>query len=204
MTTAPTDTPPRKAPSPGTGRLRAAWRAAHAPVPGVPRWARAAALAVPLTVLPSSLWRVAVLFPGLGGDDPGSGSLPAWLPTPVYVVLLSLLSEALAFTAVGLIASWGEVFPRWVPFLRGRRVPTAAAVIPGALGAVALTFLWTVLTLVTEFAGRTIRGEPVPDDYPGVAGGWSEAVFYACYLPLLLWGPLLGAVTVAYWRRRRG
>lgn len=24
-----------------------------------------------------------------------------------------------------------------------------------------------------------------------------------CYAPLVLWGPLLGAVTVAYWRRRR-
>ncbi|MFG3253384.1 hypothetical protein [Streptomyces sp. NPDC048172] len=185
-----------------TGRLRAAWRAAHAPVPGVPRWAHLAALAVPLTVLPSGLWRIAVFIPGLG-EDHGSGNLPAWLPTPVYVVLLSLFSEALAFTAVGLIASWGEVFPRWLPVLRGRRVPTAAAVVPAALGTVALTLLWTVFALVTQISGTTIRGEPVSEDYPGSAGGWSEAVFYACYAPLVLWGPLLGAVTVAYWRRRR-
>ncbi len=34
-----------------TGRLRTAWAAAHAPVAGVPRWARTAALAVPFVVL---------------------------------------------------------------------------------------------------------------------------------------------------------
>lgn len=32
------------------GRLRDAWVAAHHPVPGVPRWARNAAYAVPYTV----------------------------------------------------------------------------------------------------------------------------------------------------------
>jgi hypothetical protein len=31
--------------------------------------------------------------------------------------------------------------------------------------------------------------------------GWA-ALMAACYLPLVLWGPLLGAVTWAYYRRR--
>lgn len=190
-----TEVPPRG------GRLRAAWAAAHAPVSGVPRWARIAAYAVPLTVLPSSLWRVVGVL--VAADGRGSGDLPSWLPVGAYVVLLSVCSELLAFTAIGLIASWGEVFPRWVPVLRGRRVPTAAAVLPGAFGAAALTVLWTVAAVVTEIAGVTLRGEALPPDYPGAEGGWAAAVYYVCYAPLMLWGPLLAAVTVAYARRRR-
>ncbi|MEV0148918.1 MULTISPECIES: hypothetical protein [unclassified Nonomuraea] len=183
--TAPTDSPVI------TGRLRTAWRAAHTPVAGVPRWARIAAYAVPFTVLPSSLWRLPAVF------DDGIG-----VGERVYIVFLSILSELVAFTAVGLVAAWGERFPRWIPWLRGRRVPTPAAVIPATLGAVILTVLWTA-AFVTEFAGVTLRGEPIPADFPTQAGGWEAAVFYLCYLPLLLWGPLLATVTYAYHRRRR-
>jgi hypothetical protein len=32
---------------------------------------------------------------------------------------------------------------------------------------------------------------------------WKGLVAVAAYAPLLLWGPLLGAVTASYWRRRR-
>jgi hypothetical protein len=174
-----------------TGRVRTAWRAAHAPVAGVPRWARIAAFAVPFTVLPSSLWRLPAAFDG------GIG-----IGERAYVVFLSILSELVAFTAVGLVATWGERFPRWIPGLRGRTVPTRAAVIPATLGAVVLTVLWTA-AFITQFAGVTLRGEPIPADFPTQAGGWEAAIFYICYLPLLLWGPLLAAVTYAYHRRRR-
>ena len=34
------------------------------------------------------------------------------------------------------------------------------------------------------------------------ASGWWEALLIACYLPLLLWGPLLLLLTWAYYRRR--
>ncbi|GAA4966655.1 hypothetical protein GCM10023334_087850 [Nonomuraea thailandensis] len=174
-----------------TGRLRSTWRAAHAPVAGVPRWARIAAYAIPFTVLPSSLWRLPFAF----GDGLPFGER-------AYVVLLSIVSELVAFAAVGLVAAWGERVPRWVPGLGGRRVPTPVAAIPAGLGAVALTVLWTAC-VVTELAGVTLRGEPTPADFPTQAGGWEAAIYYLCYLPLLLWGPLLAAVTYAYHRRRR-
>ncbi|MFG2972619.1 hypothetical protein ACGFYY_06395 [Streptomyces sp. NPDC048331] len=186
---------------PAGGRVRTAWKAAHAPVAGVPRWARICAYAIPFTVLPSGLWRLGLLFVDHSSAD--SGQLPDWLPLEVYVVILSVVSELLAFTAVGLVASWGEVFPRRLPVLGGRRIPVAVAVVPAALGAVALTGLWTVLALVAEVTGTTIQGDPVPADFPSEVGGWSALWFYVCYAPLILWGPLLGVVTVAYWRRRR-
>lgn len=186
---------------PGSGRgPRAAWKAAHAPVAGVPRYARIAAAAIPFVVLPSCVWRVGLLF--VEHSEADRGSLPRWLPLDVYVSLLSVFSELLAFTAVGLVASWGEVVPRWIPVLGGRRIPVAAAVVPAALGALALTLLWTVLG-AAAVAGTTLQGDPLPADAPSEAGGLSAAWFYVCYAPLVLWGPLLGVVTVAYWRRRR-
>jgi hypothetical protein len=189
----PCNTPDTSTTSTTTGRPRLFWRDLLAPVPGVPRWAQLAAYAVPLTVLPSGLWRtLGILSPSFQEHDTAGA----------YLVFLSLFSLLVAFTSVGLIASWGEVFPRWIPGLRGRRVPTLAAVVPAALGAIALTVVWTA-GWVTIPLGITIQGDPTPPDFPTERlTGWPLAGFYATYLPLLLWGPLLGAVTVAYWRRR--
>ncbi|CAM5644285.1 hypothetical protein SAFG77S_12308 [Streptomyces afghaniensis] len=173
------------------GRLRVAWRAAHEPVAGVSRRIRLVAYAVPLAVLPSSIWRLPAAF----GDGRGLGER-------TYVVFLSVLSEVFAFAAIGLIARWGEVFPRWVPFLRGRRVPRRAAVLPATIGAASLTLVFTLLFIASEIRGTTIRGGDLPADYPSQAGGWEAAWFYLCYAPLTLWGPLLGVLTVAYWKRR--
>ncbi|GGO19779.1 hypothetical protein GCM10011576_36310 [Micromonospora parathelypteridis] len=157
----------------------------------MPRWARFAAYAIPFTVLPSGLWRLPVAFrDGVGLDG------------RIYVVSLSIVAEVVAFTAVGLIAGWGERLPRWVPGLRGRRVPTSVALVPATLGAAILTVLWTT-AFVRIFAGVTMRGGPLPADFPTQGGQWEAAIFYACYLPLLLWGPLLAAVAYAYHRRRR-
>lgn len=203
-----TKTPTAGRGAPPAGRIRAAWVAAHAPVAGVPRWARVAAYAVPFTVLPSSLWRIAACTfraPIVRGDvvsgvsSSGIPGLPLWL----YVILLSIASELLAFTAVGLISSWGEVFPRWIPVLRGRRVPTPAAVIPAALGAAVLTLLWTTVA-VTMSLGMRINGSPQGPDAPVSFGDWKGLVAVVAYAPLLLWGPLLAAVTISYLRRRRG
>jgi hypothetical protein len=189
------------------GRIRAAWVAAHAPAAGAPRWAQVAAYAIPLTVLPSSVWRIAActfhapIMRGDPGSDLGSSGLPG-VPLGLYVVLLSIVSELLAFTAVGLVSTWGEVFPRWVPVLRGRRVPTLVAVVPGALGAAVLTLLWTWMA-VSMSLGLRLDGRPQAAAAPVSFGDWKGLVAVAAYAPLLLWGPLLGAVTISYWRRRR-
>ncbi|MDR0343873.1 MAG: hypothetical protein LBI49_12360 [Nocardiopsaceae bacterium] len=149
--------------TPPAGRIRAAWAAAHAPAAGVSRQARAAALAIPLTVLPASVWRIAVCTfhaPIMRGDlsSLGSSGLPG-VPLGLYVVLLSIASELLAFAAVGLVSTWGEVVPRWIPVLHGRRVPALAAVIPAALGSAVLTLLWT-WTAVSLSLGLRVDGRP--------------------------------------------
>ena len=188
-------------------RIRAAWAAAHAPAAGVPPWARIAAHAIPLTVLPASLWRIAVCTfhaPIARGDLMSrlslSPSMPG-VPLALYVILLSIASELLAFAAVGLVSTWGEVFPRWTLFLRGRRVPRLLAAAPAALGAAVLTLLWTWMG-VTASLGLRIDGRPHGQDAVVTFGDWQGLVTVAAYAPLLLWGPLLGAVTISYWRRR--
>ena len=189
-------------------RFRAAWTAAHAPVPGVPRWARIGAYAVPFTVLPSSVWRIAVctfhvpIAPN-SVDPAGTSSGVPGLPLAGYVVVLSIVSELLAFTAIGLVAGWGEVFPRWIPVLRGRVVPARGAVALATAGATALTLLWTWVTVAFGL-GRRIDGSLTSGPRLVELHDWQGWLVVVAYAPLLLWGPLLGAVTIAYWRRRRG
>lgn len=189
-----------------TRALRAAWTAAHEPVPGVPRWAARAALAVPLVVLPSSLWRIAActfhapITRGVSDPSTTASNIPG-LPIEVYVVLLSIVSEFFAFTAFGMVARWGEVVPRWLPGLGGRRVPRLAAALPAAIGASILTVLWTWLA-ITMSLGLRIDGSRATATTPFGFGDWKGLLTYAAYLPLAAWGPLLAALTVAYWRRR--
>ncbi|WP_199701535.1 hypothetical protein [Jiangella rhizosphaerae] len=133
--------------------------------------------------------------------DEASGDLPTWFPLEVYVLVLSLVSEGLALLCVGLITRWGEVWPRWVPVLRGRRIPVAVALVPALLGATILTALWGWAG-VSFLLGRTVQGERLPDDSPLQLDSLDGAVVFVCYAPLMLWGPLLFAVALAYWRRR--
>jgi hypothetical protein len=162
----------------------------------VPRWVNRIAHLVPLTTLPSGLWRLALGFgapmgfTGRVADEYGG---PGWI-TP-YVIVLSLLSEGLALLTLGLVQPWGEVVPRWIPFLGGRRIPALAAVVPAALGAAAL--IWLSVVVVHGWGGSA--NDPDEPFYP--QGGWA-VLMTACYAPLLAWGPLLAVVTVAYYLRR--
>ncbi|UYM07176.1 hypothetical protein [Solicola gregarius] len=191
------------------GPLRTAWRSAHEPAVGVPRRTLLLAYAVPFLVLPSSIWRiltVALHVPLMDEAPAGAdvnGNLPEWIPIELYVVLLSIGSELLAFTAIGLVARWGEVFPRWLPGLRGRRVPISLAVVPAALGSVVLTLLWGWAALTAVFT-KTIQWGDVPSYSPFAQYDYQFAVASIAYLPLVLWGPFLAALTVGYYRRRTG
>jgi hypothetical protein len=176
---------------------------AHLPAPqprtaavDVPRWVRLAAHAVPLLVLPSGLWRLAVaagIPVGFTGELAQLFEAPSWPLTP-YLVVLSLVAEGLALLTLGLVQPWGEVLPRWLPWIGGRPLPAFAVVVPAALGALAVT----ALACVTALAWNGPENNGDPDAPQGVAG----LVMTAAYAPMLAWGPLLGVVTVAYWMRR--
>lgn len=168
----------------------------HAPPGPVPRWANVAAHIVPWTTVPSGLWRLALgvgIPVGFSGELAELYAAPGWI-TP-YVIVLSLIAEGLAYLTLGLVRPWGERVPTWVPRVGGRRIPTIAVAVPAALGAVAVTFVnWTS---ALNWYGPENNGDPEAPH--GIAG----ILMTAAYAPLLLWGPLLGAVTVAYCIRRR-
>ncbi|MFB7586433.1 hypothetical protein [Streptomyces sp. NPDC056169] len=159
-------------------------------LPGVPRWAVLAAHAVPLVTLPSGLWRLALVAGLPVTQDAEFGTMG--VGESVYVVCLSVVSELLAFLTLGLVRSWGEVFPRWMPFLGGRRVNPAAATgaaFAGVAGLCALTG-WFVYASVADLG-------------PGIpASAAQEALLTACYTPLLAWPVLVAAVAASYYRRR--
>jgi hypothetical protein len=171
----------------------------RAPRP-IPRWSEWAAHAIPLCVLPSSLWRLGARFGPHDWYDPRFS-----LASTLYLIFLSALSEGLALLAFGLVRPWGEVVPHWIPFLGGRRVRPLTAVVPAALGTLTLFALYAYVLLQATHVTHVhfeprIGGEhsgTLPSDGPAL---W---VLLAAYSPLLAWGPLLGALTVAYHRRRR-
>ncbi|TDU87315.1 hypothetical protein EV138_0836 [Kribbella voronezhensis] len=160
----------------------------------VPRWADRLAHVIPFLVLPSSLWRLGLVAGSSMGvlDDAGRRAYLHGFGEHFYVVCLSLFSEAVALTAFGMVRRWGEVVPRWIPWLGGRRVAPYAAIIPATLGSLALIAIWS-------FAFR----DGFTGDFLAFSSTAAEILMVACYAPLNLWGPALLVLTWAYWRRRR-
>ncbi|MER6304694.1 hypothetical protein [Streptomyces sp. NPDC001657] len=153
-----------------------------------PRWAVWAAHLTTLVVLPSSLWRILlVLGCPAGYSDAGFAGFET-VGAKVWMLTLSVLCELGAFLTIGLVRPWGEVVPDWIPLIGGRRVRPLAAVVPAAFGAVALTLLWANVPWWWTY--------PHTDMTP--AGNLVVGILYQ---PLVLWGPLLAAVTVSYYRR---
>ncbi|MCF2528132.1 hypothetical protein [Yinghuangia soli] len=164
--------------------------------PLVSRRLRWTATAATLTLLPSGLWRIAIAC----GWDSGfrdEALHPSNFPGrySFYLIALSIFAELVGMLTLGLVQRWGEVLPRWVPWLGGRRIPAMAAVIPASLGAL----LVTLVTVGGAFGWNDADNMGHPDSPQG-AKYW---IMTASYAPLMLWGPLLAIVTVAYYRRRK-
>jgi hypothetical protein len=84
------------------------------------------------------------------------------------------------FLTLGLIRPWGEVFPRWMPGLAGRRVPITAAALPGGLIAVTLVFSAVPMLVLG-------RGQSLGDQILG-------AIAFPCWY----WGPALALAVWGY------
>jgi hypothetical protein len=130
----------------------------------------------------------------MGMVDPQA---PAWtwwaLP---YTFGLIALTELLTYLTVGLVSPWGEVAPRRLPLIGGRPIRPLAAIVPATVGGLLVVALG--VDMVAGYLG--LFGL----DHVGFASAWWEALFVAAYAPLVLWGPMLLAVTASYARRRAG
>lgn len=168
------------------GHMRCGWCGRPAESwasPGVAaRWGRWATIAAALCPLPYALVRMTWLLP------PNFRIAPAGLDSEPGLRLFGLLIGAVAVAAsiltLGLIAKWGERWPRWLPRLAGRRI---APMMPVSLAGAAAV-------LITIGGISMIRQSLFAD-----GGDWLTVVV----MPFLLWGPVLWAAALAHYYRRR-
>ncbi|CAN5231729.1 hypothetical protein BH20ACT22_BH20ACT22_02080 [soil metagenome] len=107
---------------------------------------------------------------------------------------LATLAMGGAILTLGLVQRWGEVFPRWLVGLRGRRVPVALAVVPAGVISVSVA---SAGLMFVRFGVTGQFGANFPGENRDVAA-WLPEMFWP------LWGAALAAATYAYWLRRRG
>lgn len=92
-----------------------------------------------------------------------------------------------AVLTLGLIQRWGEVFPRWMIGLRGRRVPPMLAVVPAVFVSVLVTSASFMYLRIVIIDGVTSANWPLS----------LPEVFFS------VWGAALFVAALAYYRRRR-
>lgn len=153
---------------------------------GALRWGRRAVLIAVVSNFPYELTRIAWYFGWELGithefhqmmtDTPGM--LELGLAMAAIGVGGSILTH-------GLVHRWGEVYPRWIWFKAGKRVPPRLAIIPASIVAVVLI-------------PAGLMNLRLPGDNAGSL--WGLAMPGTLWV---VWGAALGAATYAYYLRRR-
>ncbi|WP_097868459.1 hypothetical protein [Streptomyces sp. rh34] len=147
-------------------------------------WGRRAVYLAVLSTLPYDITRIAWYFGHpLGITDAFLKEMrdtPGMLEMGLALGVVSTLGSLLMH---GLVARWGEVWPRWVWWKKGRTIHPATAVVPAGLVAVVLIPGGLMAVRGFESASWGITG---------------PAVLWA------VWGVALGAATYLYHLRRRG
>jgi uncharacterized membrane protein (DUF485 family) len=152
------------------------------------RWGFWATIVAALCPMPYALLRMSWLLPDPVGLGISVADLDANPGMKLFGLGLGLIALASGVVTLGLIRPWGEVWPRWIPFLAGRPVPVKAAVIPGATAAALL--LVSSLTLV--------QGLWLPEETALTNLG------HLLIFPFPLWGVSVAVATAGYYYRRRG
>lgn len=138
------------------------------------------------STVPSAIWRLLMIM----GLLPGTSDLrAAHAEDQAYVWCLSLVQLTAGFLAVGLVRPWGER-------IRGRRIPHWIPIAAGVIGGCAVTYLFTIATVVG------LAGGSRPDQ--GLVQGSALVVMVLCYAPTLFWGPLELVAVFAFIRRVKG
>jgi hypothetical protein len=105
-----------------------------------------------------------------------------------------------AILMLGLVQRWGEVFPRWMIGLAGRRVPIALAVVPASLASVLLFVggigIWSGLPQMV--ANMRAIGAMDMEIIGAIIFQLSPTLLFP------VWGLALAVATLGYYFRRRG
>ncbi|OCC10862.1 hypothetical protein A3Q37_03370 [Streptomyces sp. PTY087I2] len=175
-----------------------------------PRPVQLAAWTGTLAFLPyaamKTYWAIGGTFAGVTGEE----MLAVSERNGASGIFLTLESRGLDPTALlallgvfllwGLVRPWGQVFPRWTPFLRGRRVPRLLPLAPALLGAATLAPYGVVgigyLALATGGAVTMGRGD-FPSEGDALLVAWIGLTAFAVY------GVALAVAARSYWLRTR-
>lgn len=149
------------------------------------RWGTWAAVVAALCPLPYGLLRMTWLLPDPIGFS--AAELAAEPGIRLFGVGLGVIAIASGLLTLGLIRPWGEVWPRWIPFLAGRPVPVMAAVVPGGVAAALLLVGTGALPQLVDPDGSTLSD-----------------LGHLLLFPFPLWGTAVALATAAYYYRRRG
>lgn len=105
-----------------------------------------------------------------------------------------------AVLMLGLVQRWGEVFPRWMIGLAGRRVPIALAVVPAAV--VSVMLFVGGLAIWSSLGQMVVNLESIGVGSMGLVGDVIFQVGPTLLFPL--WGTALAVAALGYYYRRRG
>lgn len=151
------------------------------------RWAVPVTYLAGALALPYPITRIAWGL-GIPLGTPSLDWIEAWWVRLGLVLVFGGLPVGGALLTVGLVRPWGEVFPRWIPLLRRRRVPIWFAVIPGAAAVILITQMGLRVT------PQAIVGLPTMT--------WTTWASAAPGIFTLPWGLALSAAVYAYAARR--
>ena len=157
------------------------------------RWGRIAvyvAIAVPVVyALTRYAWALGIPL-GMSEEYWRQGQERGEWISGLFLATFGLVGAALM---LGLVQRWGEVFPRWMIGLAGRRVPIALAVVPAAIMSVLLMVGGiAVLSGWTQMAG------------PATASGQDMGIVVGPVALFPIWAVSLAVATLGYYYRRRG
>jgi hypothetical protein len=130
-------------------------------------------------------------FPlGISEESLRSGQESGTWISGLFLANFGLVGAALM---LGLVQHWGEVFPRWMIGLAGRRVPIALAVVPASIVSVLLMVGGiSILSNYNQMAGAA------------AASGQDMGIVVGPTTLFPLWAVSLTVATLGYYYRRRG
>lgn len=159
------------------------------------RWGRIAvyvAMVVPVFyALTRYAWALGIPL-GISDELLRSGQEDGMWTSGLFLATFGLVGAVLM---LGLAQRWGEVFPRWMIGLAGRRVPIALAVVPASIVSVLMLVggiaMWSGYA---QMVGESVAGGT---ENMGIIGAAPTALFP-------VWGVALATATLGYYYRRRG
>ncbi|MFI6817641.1 hypothetical protein ACIBG7_34960 [Nonomuraea sp. NPDC050328] len=153
----------------------------------VGQWATVVAVAVPVVYAVTRFgWLLGL---PVGISDRFLAHIAEITPIGAGLSLLGLFGAALT---VGLVRPWGEIWPRWMPFLGGRPIP------PRLPACSALALALPISSAGLMYVRKKLTGEQVgPVGAAEELGAWLPEMLWP------LWGAALAVAALAYLHRRR-